>query len=305
MNKKQILDKLLSKLWHDYKGRVSYANQYANLVEEKGGSVINDHIAFRSFKDDIPNQQSGIEPFVQIFQAFDYKIKAEYEFETKKLHAIHLEHEDDTLPKIFISELLVDQFPEEFTQIITRNIASCNCKINDDIKHLLQNLNVEDLDSNKSEQLIAQLVSFFTRPWSPPQRADIYEANRFSQYAAWVLLHGNSVNHFTANINFQNVKEWPDIDSTLISLKNYGIPLKTAIEGEKGSILRQSATEAVIEDCAAHDAEGNLITVPWSYAYYEFAERGFVNDENSEPTLFQGFLGEQATNLFDMTDAKK
>ena len=111
------------------------------------------------------------------------------------------------------------------------------------------------------------------------------------------MLHGNSVNHFTAYINYQNVKEWPDIEATLTELAEQQIPLKNELEGEKGSILRQSATEAVTENCEVHDAEGNIILIPRSYAYYEFAERGFIKSSTGEQELFQGFLGEQATNL--------
>jgi hypothetical protein len=306
MNKRQVLEKILDQLWQNYKIRVKYANIYADLVEEKNGVVINDHIALRSIKTKIPNQESGIIPFLEIFQAFDYQVKNDYQFPSKKLSAIHLEHEDNRLPKIFISELLVDEFAHDFMEIIQRNIASCACKLTDNLKHQLQNLKNNDfIEDNKVDLFVEHIVDFFTRPWNPPQRSDVFEANKFSQYAAWVLLHGNSVNHFTAYINFQKVNEWPDIETTLAALSAKGIPLKDELEGEKGSILRQSASEAVTEDCQVRDAEGHLITIPWSYAYYEFAERGFVKNDNGENVLFQGFLGEQATNLFEMTNAKK
>jgi hypothetical protein len=306
MNKRQVLEKILDQLWQNYKIRVKYANIYADLVEEKNGVVINDHIALRSIKTKIPNQESGIIPFLEIFQAFDYQVKNDYQFPSKKLSAIHLEHEDNRLPKIFISELLVDEFAHDFMEIIQRNIASCACKLTDNLKHQLQNLKNNDfIEDNKVDLFVEHIVDFFTRPWNPPQRSDVFEANKFSQYAAWVLLHGNSVNHFTAYINFQKVNEWPDIETTLAALSAKGIPLKDELEGEKGSILRQSASEAVTEDCQVRDSEGHLITIPWSYAYYEFAERGFVKNDNGENVLFQGFLGEQATNLFEMTNAKK
>jgi hypothetical protein len=306
MNKKQVLEQILNRLWQDYKNRVEYANIYANLVEAKKGEVINDHIALRSIKTTIPNQDSGIIPFLEIFEAFDYEVKNDYQFPSKKLSAVHLEHEDNRLPKIFVSELLVSEFAHDFDEIIKRNIASCVCKLNDNVKHQLQNLkNNNFIDDDKVGEFVNHIVDFFTRPWNPPQRSDVFEVNKFSQYAAWVLLHGNSVNHFTAYINFQKVNDWPDIETTLAALSAEGVPLKDELEGEKGSILRQSASEAVTEDCQVRDAEGHLITIPWSYAYYEFAERGFVTNENGENVLFQGFLGEQATNLFEMTDAKK
>ena len=42
--------------------------------------------------------------------------------------------------------------------------------------------------------------------------------------------------------------------------------------------------------------------MPWTYAYFELAERGPVIDPSTGDTSqFEGFLGPQATQLFDMT----
>ena len=45
--------------------------------------------------------------------------------------------------------------------------------------------------------------------------------------------------------DFQDVKEWPDLQTTCEALAAAGIPMKTSIEGEKGSKLQQSSTQAV------------------------------------------------------------
>ncbi|MBI4580593.1 MAG: DUF1338 family protein, partial [Planctomycetes bacterium] len=118
---------------------------------------------------------------------------------------------------------------------------------------------------------------------------------------AWTLLHGNNVNHFTAYINEQNVPEWPDIEATVRGLREAGMPLKPEIEGERGSKLRQTATQAVDVDCPAVDDAGEPSTLRWAYAYYELAERGDVPDKSGRPARFQGFLGPQAAQLFEMT----
>ena len=41
----------------------------------------------------------------------------------------------------------------------------------------------------------------------------------------------------------------------------------------------------------------------WTYAYYELAERGYI-EENGQKKLFNGFMGEQAMHLFDMTKTR-
>jgi len=43
-------------------------------------------------------------------------------------------------------------------------------------------------------------------------------------------------------------------------------------------------------------------TLPWSYAYFELAERGEIADaETGRRGRFEGFHGAQATQLFEMT----
>jgi hypothetical protein len=45
--------------------------------------------------------------------------------------------------------------------------------------------------------------------------------------------------------------------------------------------------------------------MPWSYAYFELSQRDWQTDPTSgQRTRFEGFLGPQATNLFEMTRLK-
>ena len=80
--------------------------------------------------------------------------------------------------------------------------------------------------------------------------------------------------------------------------------MKDRIEGERGSKLRQSSTQAVEEDCPVLEEDGSLGKLRWTYAYYELAERGTVPGPDGKLVLFDGFLGPQATHLFDMTTRK-
>jgi hypothetical protein len=71
-------------------------------------------------------------------------------------------------------------------------------------------------------------------------------------------------------------------------MREAGVPMKSDIEGEPGSPLRQTATHAA--PVSVRLADGR--TRGWPYAYFEIAQRG---------PGFDGFLGPQARNLFDMT----
>src|ERR1700679_913349 len=98
-----VLEKLFDALWTRYKTRVAYAAQYQSMVEQKGGKVQNDHIAFRTFNCPTGSQPPGVEAIARIFTALGYERKDYYPFEDKHLRAWHWEHKTDPKnPKIFI-----------------------------------------------------------------------------------------------------------------------------------------------------------------------------------------------------------
>ena len=293
---RQLLDKLLSELWSVYLKRVKYAQKYVDLVENRGGSAVNDHIAFRTINAPMANYPSGREGIARIITNLGYQAKADYKFPDKHLTATHFEHEDSDLPRIFISQPEVSELPEDTQALILEAISDAKV----DFEPFGDKLEEKSFNVQDEVAILENLMRFFcnkARPWSPPKEETIEAVNKVSQYAAWTLLHGNSVNHFTAYVNKQNVEEWPDIDTTVAGLREAGIPMKEKVEGQPGSILRQSATEAVTEIAAVVDKNGEHKWLKWSYAYYEIAERGL--DENG--CLFTGFLGPQATHLFEMT----
>lgn len=304
MNTYQVLLTLLDRLWESYCDRVAYARHYRDLVIERGGRVVNDHIAFRTLNTMTGAQPPGIQAIARIFTPFGYVRAGEYLFEEKHLTAQHYAHPDPLLPKIFISQLEVAELPDECLPWIHRNVADARDRLG--AEHIEQLQAIHTLSTEQADELVDVLYRFITeRPWSPPRRSDVSALNEISQYAAWTLLHGNNVNHFTACINKQNLPEWPDIEATVAGLRQAGIPMKDAIEGEPGSKLRQTATYAVEEDVPVIDDEGRPATLRWTYAYYELAERGHVTDEQGRTTRFQGFLGPQAAQLFDMTRKKQ
>lgn len=297
---KEITKALLTQLWVLYLNRVSYAREYQRLVRDKGGSVVNDHIAFRTFNTHTGEQPEGIRAIKHIISCLGYVPVEKYNFKKKKLNAVHFEHPDPMFPKLFVSQLEVEKLPEWAQQIIKNTVKDTSYLLSDESIGLLATLKENgELPRVAGEMLVKDLAQYFRRPWSVPRKEDVLKINDISQYAAWVLLHGNAVNHFTAFVNYQNVSEWPDLESTCKGLADAGIPMKEALEGEKGSKLQQSATLAVKEEVEVKGDDG-IEKMPWTYAYYELAQRGLVI-ENGEEKLFSGFLGEQARHLFDMT----
>lgn len=282
MHQEFILDELLKQLWNSYTRRVHYTQVYTQMMRDSGGRVVNDHIALRSLNTKTGSQPAGIAGLERVFLPLGYEKKTRYDFPSKHLTAYHYEHPDPLKPKIFISQLEVAELPEHVQAMI-----------NEVVKDTPDTLPQDFI-------MVDELVNYFSRPWMPPKRSLIEAVNEVSQYAAWTLLHGNSVNHFTAFINEQQSKDYPDLATTVEALAARGVPMKDEMEGEAGSKLRQSSTHAVIEPVQVMTEDGLPDQMEWSYAYYELAERGNII-ENGEEKQFSGFLGEQATNLFEMT----
>lgn len=279
---------LWDRLWQNYIARVTYAQTYQQMILKAGGTVANDHIAFRSLRLSIGGKNLGIDYSGTIAEALGYAVAGEYTFTQTKLYARHYQHPDD-LPKLFISELVVEELPDAIASLIYQTVSSPSI-----------------LDLSTLKELVATsdlgITQVFTRPWLPPKLSVVKEVNAVTQYGAWVLLHGYAVNHFTAYINCQNTPRYPDIESTAKALSELGIPMKAEIEGSTGSGLRQTATFAVNEMVSVSDDSSDIVVqIPWTYAYYELAERSIVELEPGKRELFNGFKGNNAQNLFEMT----
>lgn len=289
---------LFDLLWDRYRSRVSYVRDYEAVVSAAGGTFVNDHIAFRTLAGQRP--LTGIADLSRIFEALGYVPAGCYHFPDKHLNAIHFQHPHPEFPKLFISELKTWELPAEARQPLAMLLE----KHRDPVTNVeLRELSTLDEQPEAArEQLLSMIVEeFHELPWAPPAKDDVAAVNAHSQYAAWVMVHGYNVNHFTSLVNSHGVAELSDIEKTIAALQNAGVPMKDEIEGEPGSKLRQSATAAVLIDVDAVE-DGKPTTFPWSYAYFELAERNEVADpETGKKTRFEGFLGPQATQLFEMT----
>ncbi|QIR35390.1 DUF1338 domain-containing protein [Tolypothrix sp. PCC 7910] len=304
--KPQIALHLYSSLWEEYSTRVSYARTYQQMITAVGGTVANDHIALRSLRLSLDTPTGkvnlGINYLEQLATALGYIAAGEYIFPETHLYARHYSHPQQAefdLPKLFISELIVDELPANIAQYIYQTVSSLDYQL---IYSLPSSLK-EDEDEKSIAQ---QSLKMFTRPWKTPQRSVVESVNQVTQYGAWVLLHGYAVNHFTGYVNRQNTAKYPDIDATVQGLINLGIPMKAEIEGNIACGLRQTATQAVTEMVTVLDDSNNAeIQIPWTYAYYEIAQRYPVEIEPGKHKLFDAFLGKNAQHLFEMTRLSK
>lgn len=265
--KVQTLTELLDKMWMDYININPLAQKVHDLIVAEGEIIQNDHIALRTFNHPRVNIDILAKPFLES----GYSYIGDYVFSEKKLFAKHFEHEDDNFPKIFISELKL----EDFSPSLRNNISNL--------------INQIPLGAENKFDFVSM-----GRPWKITKSIyqDLLEE---SDYAAWVAAFGYRPNHFTVFIN--KLKKFSDIRVLNNFLKEQGIKLNSSGGEVKGSpevCLEQSSTLA--NNVEVEFDDGNL-TVP--ACYYEFAKRYPMKNG----MLYQGFVAASADKIFESTNS--
>ncbi len=261
----KTLPALLDKMWIDYIAINPMAKKIYDLLTGTGDRIQNDHIALRTFN----HPRVGIDVMAAPFTASGYKYCGDYHFPEKKLYAKHYEHADDSLPKIFISELKL----EDFSPALQKTVKGL----------------IDQIPPGMERQF--DFVSI-GRPWKVTK--DTYQALlKESDYAAWVAAFGYRPNHFTVFIN--ELKGFSDIKVLNEYLKENGFKLNSSggeVKGSKDVYLEQSSTLANNITVQFEDGE---LTVP--ACYYEFAKRYPLQNGK----LYQGFVANSADKIFEST----
>jgi len=260
---------ILDTLWRGYSAVNPQAGRIHALLEARGETIINDHIAFRTFAHPGIDLAAMSAPFA----AFGYLPGGNYQFPEKKLTAVYLRHPDARLPKIFISQIHMDRLSSGARSMLLG--------------------------------LINQIPPEFTlrkdwcaggRPWDLDFTT--YEAlERESEYAAWMSAFGFRANHFT--VSADALRTFSDLASLNTFLKSQGFRLNDAggeIKGGPEIFLEQSSTMANEAEAPFRDG---VRKVPG--CYYEFARRYRMPDGK----LFQGFNDKSADRIFESTDRKR
>lgn len=260
---------LFQQLWLDYVKVTPSADKiHALLGSSQQDDVINDHIALRTFN----LEKIGLEKLAAHFKAVGYEEKDEYHFEAKKLYAKHFEHADPKAPKVFISELKLEEMSPDVQRIITGLVAQ-----------------MDESDVNATNFL------YSGRHWTIDKAS--YETLRAeSEYAAWMAVWGFRANHFTVSVNaLQNFETLQAVNE---ALKNAGFPLNTSggeIKGSPEVLLEQSSTLA---DEAEVDFIDGKAMIP--SCFYEFALRYPLPNGQ----LYSGFVAASADKIFESTNAR-
>ncbi|WP_394176108.1 DUF1338 domain-containing protein [Thalassotalea litorea] len=259
------VSELFKNIWKNYLSVTPSAIRVHELLGA-GEELINDHVAYRTFNLD----KVGIDKLAAHLTALGYEAKGEYHFEAKKLYARHYEHADATLPKVFISELLVEKMSPKVQAII----------------HTL----VEQMDA---EAVSCDDFLYSGTHWQISY-SDYQTLLEESEYAAWLAAWGYRANHFTVSIN--HLKGVDCINQVNSIVKEGGFRLNTSggeVKGTPEVKLEQSSTMA-----DTHPVEFSDRTAEIPSCFYEFAKRYPMDCGN----LYTGFVAASADKIFESTN---
>lgn len=272
------LEQFFDKLWQQYSAISPQALAIHQLFESKGETLVNDHIAFRTFAD----SHISIDIVEDEILALGYRHLDSYQFEVKKLDARCYIH-DKSPTKLFISELRWHELSDNAQAIIKDIIEQGH--------HTLKSPLID-----QSSVGITPLLSA-GRLWQLPSYADYQTLAAESEYAAWLSVWGLRANHFTIFVN--HLKHYPELSQVVELLQQQGYKLNNAggvIKGSPIDLLIQAATMADTRMINFKDAGEQLV----SSCYYEFAQR--FKQENGQ--LYQGFVPNSADKIFESTNVR-
>jgi 2-oxoadipate dioxygenase/decarboxylase len=263
------IDALLDALWRDYTASTPQAATIHALFAARGETVVNDHVALRTYG--VP--AVGLAVMARPFERLGWQPRDDYRFADKHLRARYWQHPDPARPKVFISELILDELSPAARATVDALVAQIPPGFGDRAD-----------------------LPWAGRPWQV-DHATYQALLAESEYAAWVAAFGFRVNHFTVDVN--RLRTFAGLAEVNAFVTASGFRLNDAggvVKGNPAERLEQSSTRADEIDVALGDG---VVRLP--SCYYEFAKRYPLPGGE----LFQGFVPASADKIFESTDVKR
>jgi hypothetical protein len=263
-----MLQNQLSRLWQDYICVCPDAHRIRTFLAARGETIINDHIAFRTWG--VPG--FDINTIADSFIPLGYTPGEAYQFDQKKLIARHFNPPSPQLPRVFVSQLDLDRFDNKFADLV--------------------------------RSLSAQVPAAAADQWDFCTAGRLWEVSyshyealrKSSEYAAWLAAFGLVANHFTVSVN--GLQTFENISNLCAALQDAGFLLNTdggLIKGSPQVFLEQASTLAGEVEVSFSD--GSQV-IPG--CYYEFALRYPTLDGQ----IFGGFVAGSADRIFTSTNRR-
>lgn len=266
------MHEIFNRFWIPYSTQNPSAMRIFNLFTDLGEKVVHDHIALRTFND----PRMNMDVIARVFVENGYEERGQYEFKAKKLLGRHYEHKTNPdAPKVFISELMLEQCSEFVQKTIRERLDTIDQTVYDD-----------------------PMLVYKGSIWGiiPFQTYDTLRQE--SEYAAWTLVYGFRANHFAIKVN--ELKKFSTLQEVNKFVKENGYLMNivggSEIYGTPDELLEQSSTKAEI--IPLEFSEG-VFEVP--SCFYEFTLR--YPDQSGKQ--YSGFIAANADKIFESTNFYK
>lgn len=291
-DKLETLQSVLDGLMRRYQARVPDVEKIIQTMLEEEvigepGDIQNDHIAFRT----MGVEHLGVTSLEKIFLHYGYERRDPYDFPAKKLSAHWYSPPEPHFPRVFISELRVDELSDKAQRIIRSYTDEVT-------RDPVGDLNLDDA---------VQVDAFLHSPlWRLPSLADYERLADESEYAAWVIYNRYYLNHFTISVHTLP-RGYDTVPSFNTFLESHGVTLNDSggkVKVSPDEKLLQSSTVAKMIEAEFADGETKAI----SGSYVEFAERRVLDEYQDLPKeevgrehRREGFEAGNADKIFEST----
>jgi hypothetical protein len=231
---------LLDQLWRDYVAVAPQAEEIHTILTGRGEILCNDHVALRTFA--VPG--IGGDALARPFAALGWRPGERCEF-FGGVQACAWQHDDPALPRVLISELVIDRLSPRAREAIGAL--------------------VDQLPEGFGER---DDLACAGRPWRVAY-GDYQVLRAESAYAAWVAAFGFLVNHFT--IDAGALSTFPDLAALGAFLIEHGFALDDpggTIRGARGERIERAATRP---DPVAVEFADAVVRIP--SCHYELVRR--------------------------------
>jgi Domain of unknown function (DUF1338) len=291
-----VLNQVLEGLMRRYRERVPDVGAILDTMIREGlianaAGIENDHIAFRSLG--VPHL--GIVSLEKIFLHLGYVRRDPYFFPAKKLNAFWYAPPESHLPRIFLSELRVQDLPERSRLVV---------------EQYTRPIQADPVDRLDLEDAAAIDGFLHSGNWPVPSWEDYQLLAADSEYASWAIYNRYYLNHFTISVHnlpagYNTVADFNRfLEQHGFVLNDSGGKIKVSPDGG----LLQSSTVARM--VTAEFAGGQQAEIPGSYV--EFAERRVLPefahlsaDVIRREHRREGFEAGNADKIFESTFASQ
>ena len=248
----------------------------------------NDHMALRTLS--MPSHGLGLNYLDRFFQQMMYLPRDEYVFAEKKLRArwyapsTYLGRTDSgaPLPRIFVSELCVDQLSQSSQTIFQRYLSRQSA-----ISRYFAEQDTEDKEKTFVDAVDAIDEKLYDQV---PSFSDYELLRKETEYGAWTLLNGHRINHLTISTSLFR-HPFQKLCFFVPHARQYlNVPIVGNIQTSEDQKLHQISTEPIKGEFLFSDQQ---TTKAVNGSFIEFIERIDGRD---------GFEAKNANRIFETTN---